>query len=78
MSAGAVETTVTDGYLASIPADVRRELDIEPGDKLVWSVEDGGLQVRVRKRRERAFEDFEPFDLGEDTHASQDHDEVAR
>lgn len=72
----AKETTVTDSYLASIPAAVRRRLDIEPGDKLLWRVEDGELRVRVRKRRTGAFESFEPFDFGEPTHAAEDHDEV--
>lgn len=70
------ETTVTEGYLASIPADVRRRLDIEPGDKLVWEVREGDLEVRVRRRREGAFGDFAPFDFGEETHAARDHDEV--
>lgn len=77
MGAPAVkETTVTEGYAASIPASIRRQLGIEPGDKLVWMVEDDRILVRLSKRRRAAFEDFEPYDLGEATNATADHDEV--
>lgn len=70
------ETTVSEGYAASIPAAVRHELGIEPGDRLVWELDDGQLRVRVKKRGERGFEGFVPFDLGEATDATADHDEV--
>lgn len=70
------ETVVTDGYLASIPAEVRRKLGIEPGDRLAWDVRGGVLRVRVRKRRRGGFADFEPFDFGKATDATKDHDEV--
>ncbi len=70
------ETTVTEGYAASIPASIRRQLGIEPGDKLVWKAEEGRILVRVKKRRQGAFQDFEPYDLGEATNATADHDEV--
>lgn len=70
------ETTVTEGFAASIPASVRHELDIEPGDRLVWELRQGQLRVRVKKRDQRGFEGFEPFDFGETTNAAEDHDEV--
>ncbi len=70
------ETTVTEGYAASIPADLRRELGIEPGDKLVWTTEGDKLLARVKKRRQGAFRDFEPYDIGEETNATDEHDEV--
>lgn len=77
MSASAVkETTVTEGHAASIPASIRTQLGIEPGDKLVWTAEGDRILVRVKKRRQGAFEDFEPYDLGEPTNATADHDEV--
>lgn len=70
------ETVVTQGYLASIPAAIRRTLGIEPGDTLVWHVEGSHLRVRVRKRREGGFADFKPFDFGRRTDATAEHDEV--
>jgi bifunctional DNA-binding transcriptional regulator/antitoxin component of YhaV-PrlF toxin-antitoxin module len=77
MASGPVpETVVTQGYLASIPAAIRRRLGIEPGDVLVWEAEGNRLRVRVRKRRLRGFADFKPFDFGEATDAAEDHDEV--
>lgn len=70
------ETVVTQGYLASIPAEVRRRLGIEPGDRLAWRVRGNVLRVQVRKRRSSGFADFEPFDFGRRTDATRDHDEV--
>ncbi|HEX2022273.1 MAG TPA: AbrB/MazE/SpoVT family DNA-binding domain-containing protein [Candidatus Thermoplasmatota archaeon] len=76
MAEGAPETRVTEGFSASIPAEIRRKLGIEAGDVLVWEVKDSKLAVRVRKRRSRGFADFEPFDFGRRTRAAEDHDEV--
>jgi bifunctional DNA-binding transcriptional regulator/antitoxin component of YhaV-PrlF toxin-antitoxin module len=73
----ATETTVTGGYLASIPATVRRRLGIEAGDKLVWELQGGKLRVRVRKRRSRGFSDFVPFDAGRPTNATVELDEIS-
>lgn len=70
------ETTVTHGYLASVPAAIRRRLGIEPGDVLEWRLAGSRLVVRVRKRRSRGFADFKPFDFGKPTNAAEDHDEV--
>lgn len=71
-----VETVVTQGYLASIPAELRRRLGIEPGDRLAWELSGEGLRVRVRRRRQGGFADFKPFDFGRATDAARDHDEV--
>lgn len=70
------ETSVTQGFAASIPAAVRRKLGIEPGDVLVWATGRHGLTVKVRKRRPSGFADFVPFDFGRRTNATEDHDEV--
>ncbi|SMO83599.1 AbrB/MazE/SpoVT family DNA-binding domain-containing protein [Halorubrum cibi] len=52
------ETTVSDRGMVTIPAALRRRLDIEPGDKLRWNVTEGGdLAVEVVRQRYGAFED---------------------
>lgn len=60
------ETTVSDRGMVTIPAAVRRRLDIGPGDKLHWHVDENGeLVVSVVHQREGVFDDFEPVDAGE-------------
>lgn len=60
------ETKVSDRGMVTIPADIRQDLEIGPGDKLRWTVEeDGGLAVEVVHQREGVFDDFEPVDAGE-------------
>jgi len=52
------ETTVSDRGMVTIPASLRRRLDIEAGDKLRWDVdEEGNLLVEVVRQRYGAFED---------------------
>jgi antitoxin PrlF len=63
---GPEETTVSDRGMVTIPADLRRRLDIESGDKLRWATDDeGNLSVEVVHQREGVFDDFEPVDAGE-------------
>jgi len=60
------ETKVSDRGMVTIPADIRQNLDIGPGDKLRWTVnEEGTLAVEVVHQREGVFDDFEPVDAGE-------------
>lgn len=60
------ETKVSDRGMVTIPAELRRRLDIEPGDKLRWETDDEGrLSVEVVHQREGVFDDFEPADVGE-------------
>ncbi|CCQ32754.1 transcriptional regulator, AbrB family [Halorhabdus tiamatea SARL4B] len=60
-----METTVSDRGMVTIPAELRRRLDIEPGDKLRWETdEEGTLSVEVLKQRYGAFDDFEPIPMG--------------
>ena len=67
------ETTVSDRGMVTIPAELRRRLDIEPGDKLRWNTDEaGGLSVEVVKQRYGAFDDFEPVPMGGD--GSETHD----
>lgn len=71
------KTTITDRHAVTIPAPIRRRLDIESGDKLRWAVtEDGTLEVEVLKQRTGVFEDFDPVDMGA-TDGVEDHDTVA-
>jgi antitoxin PrlF len=64
---GPAETTVSDRGMVTIPASLRRRLDIEPGDKLRWDIdEDGDLVVEVVRQRRGAFDDFEPVSMGGD------------
>ncbi|ERH02364.1 MAG: looped-hinge helix DNA binding domain, AbrB family [Halonotius sp. J07HN6] len=68
MAAGdeTAETKVSDRGMVTIPADLRRRLGIEPGDKLRWTADDDGeLSVEVVHQREGVFDDFEPVDAGE-------------
>ncbi|ELZ21576.1 transcriptional regulator [Halosimplex carlsbadense 2-9-1] len=52
--------------MVTIPADIRRDLNIGPGDKLRWNTdEDGDLTVEIIHQREGVFDDFEPVDAGE-------------
>lgn len=73
------ETTVSDRGMVTIPASLRRRLDIEAGDKLRWDVdEDGNLSVAVVRKRYGAFDDFEPVPMGGDgleTHDLAGHED---
>lgn len=72
------ETTVSDHGMVTIPAAVRRRLDIDPGDKLRWSIEDGELTVVVIREEYGVFEDAPTAKLGGDgleTHDLAGHEE---
>jgi antitoxin PrlF len=59
------ETKVSDRGMVTIPASLRRRLDIEAGDKLRWDTdEEGKLSVEVVKQRYGAFDGFEPASMG--------------
>ena len=60
------ETVVNDSGMITVPAEVRRRLDLGPGDKLRWRVsESDELHVEAVHQREGVFDDFEPVDAGE-------------
>ncbi|ELZ28998.1 transcriptional regulator [Halogeometricum pallidum JCM 14848] len=70
MSTGDAETTVNESYSVTIPADVRKKLDLEPGDRLRWTTDDDGrLVAEIVRERYGAFDDFDPVDVGEETNA---------
>ncbi|AUG49523.1 AbrB family transcriptional regulator (plasmid) [Haloarcula taiwanensis] len=67
------ETKVSDRGMVTIPASLRRRLDIEPGDKLRWDTDDDGtLVVEVVKQHYGAFDDFEPVSMGGDGQETHD------
>lgn len=68
------ETEVSDRGMVTIPAAVRRRLDIEPGDKLQWDITaDGDLVVEVVRQRYGAFaDDDKKADLGGDSTETHD------
>jgi AbrB family looped-hinge helix DNA binding protein len=73
------ETTVSDRGMVTIPASLRRRLDIEAGDKLRWAADDeGDLSVEVVRQRYGAFDDFEPVSMGgggSETHDIAGHED---
>jgi AbrB family looped-hinge helix DNA binding protein len=72
------ETTVNGSYSVTVPADVRDRVDLEPGDKLRWSVDDDSrLVAEVVRERYGAFEDADPIDIGEETDAVEDTEFMA-
>jgi bifunctional DNA-binding transcriptional regulator/antitoxin component of YhaV-PrlF toxin-antitoxin module len=63
------------GNQANIPARIRRELDIDDGDRLRWHVEDDGtLRVQVVQQRNGTFSDFDGYDGDRETAVTTEHD----
>jgi len=63
------------GNQANIPARIRRELDIDDGDKLRWHVEDDGtLRVQIVQQRSGTFDNFDGYDGDQTTEVQSDHD----
>mgnify|MGYP001092514863 FL=1 len=72
------ETTVNESYSVTVPAAVRREADVQSGDKIRWCVdEDGALSVKLVKEQYGVFSRLEPVDIGDSTDAATDHDLIA-
>ncbi len=60
------ETRVDDRYAVTIPATVRASVDLEPGDRLRWEVDDQNrLVAEVVTERYGVADDLEPVDMGE-------------
>ena len=63
------------GKQANIPARIRRELDIDDGDKLRWHIEgDGTLRVQVVQQRRGTFGNFDGYDGTQATDVESEHD----
>jgi antitoxin PrlF len=63
------DTKVNEGGMVTIPADIRRRLDVERGDKLRWNItDDDELTVSIVRQRYGAFaDDCLKDDLGGDS-----------
>lgn len=60
------ETEISDRGTVPIPAEIRRRLNADSGDKVRWGIDDeGNLSVEIIHQREGVFDDFEPVDAGE-------------
>ena len=67
------ETTVNDTGMVTIPADSRRRLDIEAGDKARWRIEDDStLSVEIVHETEGASDDAETAALDGDGPGTHD------
>ena len=63
------------GNQANIPAHIRRELEIDDGDKLRWQIEDDGtLRVQVVQQRTGTFSDFDGYSGSQETDVENEHD----
>lgn len=63
------------GNQANIPAHIRRELDIDDGDKLRWQIEDERtLRVQVVQQHSGTFSAFDGYDGKKQTDVTSEHD----
>ena len=76
MSSGSVDSeSKVSGNQANIPARIRRELDIDDGDKLRWHIEDDGtLRVEIVQQRSGTFDNFDGYNGDQTTEVQSDHD----
>jgi len=44
------KTKISDGYSTVLPAEVRKALNLTPGDVLQWDVVDGIITIHPRKK----------------------------
>jgi AbrB family looped-hinge helix DNA binding protein len=44
------KTKISDGYSTVLPAEIRKALNLTPGDILQWDVEDGIITIHPRKK----------------------------
>jgi len=47
-----MKTKISKGYSTVVPAYVRKTMDIEPGDILIWEMEGNDIRVSPRKKVE--------------------------
>jgi bifunctional DNA-binding transcriptional regulator/antitoxin component of YhaV-PrlF toxin-antitoxin module len=74
-SEGVDSESKVSGNQANIPARIRRELDIDDGDKLRWHIEDDGtLRVQVVQQRSGTFGDFDGYHGDRETEVTVEHD----
>jgi len=44
------KTKISEGYSTVLPADIRKALNLMPGDILQWNVEEGIITIHPRKK----------------------------
>ena len=44
------KTKISDGYSTVLPAEIRKSLDLVPGDILQWDIENGVITIHPRKK----------------------------
>jgi len=44
------KTKISEGYSTVLPAEIRKALDLSPGDILQWEIEDGTIRVKPRRK----------------------------
>lgn len=60
---------------ANIPAQIRRELRIDDGDQLHWSIEeDGSIRFQVIQQPSGTFAEFDGYDGDTATDVTGEHD----
>ena len=76
MSSESVDSeSKVSGNQANIPAYIRRELDIDDGDKLRWRIEDDGtLLVRVVQQGSGTVDGFDGYSGDHETEVTTEHD----
>lgn len=70
-----VSESKVSGNQANIPANIRRALDIDDGDRLRWRYTDSGdVVVEVVRRETGTFADFEGYEGGPGGDVVNEHD----
>jgi AbrB family looped-hinge helix DNA binding protein len=44
------QTKISDGYSTVLPAEIRKALNLAPGDILQWDVDGGIIRIQTRKK----------------------------
>ena len=43
------QTKISEGYSSILPAEIRKALNLTPGDILLWDINDGAICIQPRK-----------------------------
>lgn len=44
------QTKISDGYSTVLPAEIRKQLDLTPGDILQWDIDNNTIIIKPRKK----------------------------
>ena len=45
-----IESTMTSKAQTTVPKEIRKQLNLRPGDKVLWYLEDGRIVLRAKNR----------------------------